>query len=223
MQLQKLKQHPMIVASGLVLAPIIYVGSIGGGIETLQKGWHRLFNNKPPQPHNALVLANVDFFAAKDGATKSAGQYRANFSAILRNTGTSILYATPARSDTEIDGFKSDTPGSFPILAIAPGLGAALDAASISFPLRPGQFREGRLDWVVKYGPDQNHMTETMDISGGIGVRSREGHPFLTWTPDGKSSLPVGQVPRGVISDPADTRSAADIASQDAVDKSGRP
>lgn len=217
----RIKKHPLITGAIAVAAVLTFVGGVWGGVDAIGKGWGWATKKPippPTAPEVKLALVNVDFAAAQDGTNPKRDQYRMNLAAILTNHGKDPIRAMVTEAESNIGEYTADAPaGDFPERVMGPGVSVIADVDSISFPLKPGQYLEGRINWTIKYGPASGTAIETMKISGSLGVRRRKGEVFPTWVPDAGSALPVGQTPK-VVFRPADSpMTSAEAATTQAV------
>lgn len=219
--LDRIKKHPFITSAMAVAAVLTFVGGVWGGVDAIWKGWGWATTKpvaSPAQPEVKLSLVNVDFAAGRDGTNPERDQYRMNLAAILSNRGKDPVRAIVAEAKSNIGAFTADAPaGDFPERVMGPGVSVIADVDSISFPLKQGQYLEGRIDWTIKYGPASGTAAETMKISGSLGVRRRKGEVFATWVPDARSALPVGQTPKAVFRPAGSALTPAEAASAQAV------
>lgn len=221
--MESIKKHWVVTSVITLVGAISAYGAFFGGLDSLRKTFDAVTAKPKIEPDVKLGLVNVDMSVAPDGTNQKPGQYRINFSAILRNLGADPIRSRVSEVTSSVAEFKPDRPGGdFPELTIGPSLSVNADMDSISFPLKAGQYLEGRIDWRVKYGPADGDLTETMKISGAVGIRLRQKKPFLTWTPDADSERPVGMIARVTNYDAESGKTPAEAAVDAEVAKTAR-
>lgn len=208
---ERIKQHKLVAGVLVAMSGLIFIGGVFGGLDAIRKSAAWFLSKPKPEPDVKLALVNIDWPMGTDGSNKKPGQYRINLSAILANKGRDAVRARVSEATSSIAEFKADQPGGdFQELTIGPGLSVNADIDSISFPMKPGQYLEGRIDWKVKYGPAAGEASETMKISGSLGIRLRQQKVFVTWTPDADSERPTGMVAKSATYDPGTGKSPAE-------------
>lgn len=211
----RVKQHWLVTMVTVIVGAVIFYGDIASGIQSIVETYKYSTSTpeKPQPPSYNVALENVDFAPAPDGTIRGKNRYRINFAAILSNRGANPVHISIDHVETNIGRFRNEAPsGRFQGLDVGPGIRVNADIDSIGFVLKPGDFLEGRIDWVFRYGEVGKPSTETMRVSGALAVRMRGRDIFPIWVPDDGSARPQGMIPTGVEASTADPRSPAQKA-----------